>query len=486
MPEKTKDTKQPGGQLGLTVKKAENFSEWYTQAVLKAELADYSPVKGCMIIRPNGYALWENIQRVFDEELRKLGVRNAYFPLFIPESFFKKEAEHVAGFAPEVAWIEAKPEEERIAIRPTSETIIYDAYSKWIRSWRDLPLRLNQWCNIVRWETEATKLFLRTREFLWQEGHTVHATAEEAGHETVHMLKEYQRFFEQKLGLPAIAGRKSESEKFAGAEYTTTLEAFMPDGRALQLATSHNLGQRFAKAFGISFLGKDGRQHLAWQTSWGFSTRLIGAMVMLHGDDRGIIVPPEIAPTQAVIVPIWFGKDKAQVLKASRKLEQELAAQRIRVLLDDRESYTPGWKFNDWELKGVPLRIELGPKDIAKKLAVLVRRDDNKKMHVPQAKLAAQVKKTLVAIQKALLERAKRALSAAIIKVEEIGALEKAIEDKRFVLAPWCGDAACEASIKEHTGATSRCIPFEKPKRPGRCVFCKKATKTYAYFARAY
>src|SRR3989338_5244024 len=363
--------------LGIAVKKADDFVEWYAQVVLKAELADYAPVKGFMIIRPRGYAVWENIQAYFNVRMKALGVQNVYFPLLIPESFFKREAEHAKGFAPELAWIEKKEGEERVAIRPTSETIMYDSYAKWIRSYRDLPLRINQWCNVLRWEVSQTKIFLRTREFLWQEGHCVYETKEDCDKEVLLMLEEYRKLCEEILAIPVITGYKSKAETFAGALYTTTLEALMPDGKALQMGTSHNLGQGFAKAFGIEFLGRDEEKHVPWQSSWGFSTRLIGALVMVHGDDKGLVLPPNIAPTEIVIVPIFKDENKAMVLEKAHDIKSKLRGH--SVILDDREGYTPGWKRSEWEMKGIPLRIEIGPKDIANSQAVLARRDTGEK-----------------------------------------------------------------------------------------------------------
>jgi len=349
--------------LGISIKKTEDFSEWYNEVVIKSELADHSPIKGFMIIRPRGYNIWMNIQNYFDRRIKNLGVQNAYFPLLIPERFFQKEAEHAKGFAPELAWISEKEEGERYALRPTSETIIYDSYSKWVRSWRDLPLRINQWCNVLRWEVKQTKLFLRTREFLWQEGHCVYETEDECNKEALLFLDEYKTLCVDLLAIPVLKGKKTEKEKFAGAKTTYTLEALMPDGKALQMGTSHNLGQNFAKAFGIKFLGKDEKEYIPWQNSWGFTTRLIGAMVMVHSDDKGLILPPRVAPTQIVIVPIYKSENKEKIMEKAHDIKNKLKDYGIG--LDGRDGYTPGWKFNEWELKGIPLRIEIGPKDIA-------------------------------------------------------------------------------------------------------------------------
>jgi prolyl-tRNA synthetase len=368
--------------MGITVSKDKDMPEWYGQVIIKSELADYAPVKGCMIIRPYGYAIWQKIQDYFNGVIKTMGVENAYFPLFIPESFFKKEAEHAEGFAPELAWIHNVDEEtqERLALRPTSETIMYDAYSKWIRSHRDLPLRINQWCNVVRWEVSDVKLFLRSREFLWQEGHCVYETEEECDKETLQYLNHYKEMVEGLLGVPVLTGKKTEAEKFAGAKYTTTIEAFMPDGKALQMGTSHNLGQGFAKSFGISYLGKDKEKHTPWQNSWGVSTRMIGALVLQHGDDKGLVLPPSIAPLQAVIVPIIFKDKKEGVFKSCKQILGELSEYSVK--FDDRDEYSSGWKYNYWEMKGIPIRIEVGPRDVAKGQCVLVRRDTGKKNFV--------------------------------------------------------------------------------------------------------
>lgn len=474
-------------KLGITAKKADDFAEWYPQVVLKAELADYSPVKGCMVIRPRGYAIWEAIQARFQKRLDALNVRNAYFPLFIPESFFKKEAKHAEGFKPEVAWIEREGDGERLAVRPTSETIMYDMYGKWIRSHRDLPLRINQWCNVVRWETSQTRLFLRTREFLWQEGHCAYASQAECDAEVKLMIEEYKGLVEGLLAIPVIIGTKTEHEKFAGAQYTLTIEAFMPDGRALQCGTSHNLGQGFAEAFGISFLGEDGASHKPWQSSWGFSTRLIGALVMTHGDDKGLVLPPNAAREQAVIVPILFDDSKDAVLAECRALQKSLADDGIRAFVDDREGYNPGWKYNEWELKGVPLRIELGPKDLAKKQAVLVRRNDGHKTITPLGSIRAAVHQELEIIQQSLFARAKEHLEASITEVASKDEFIAAIEARKLVLAPFCCDIAVEDEIKEQTGATTRCIPInETPVSGQRCFWTGKKATHFVYFARAY
>ncbi|MCH8329005.1 MAG: proline--tRNA ligase [Nanoarchaeota archaeon] len=472
-------------KLGINVKKTEYFSEWYNEVVIKAQLAEHSVIKGFMVIRPTGYAIWENIQNYFDKRIKKLGVKNAYFPLLIPESFFKREAEHARGFSPELAWIEQKEEGVRYAIRPTSETVMYDSYGKWIRSWRDLPLRINQWCNVLRWEVKQTKLFIRTREFLWQEGHCVYETEKECVKEALMFLNEYKKLSEDILAIPVLAGKKTEKERFAGAKETYTLEALMPDGKALQMGTSHNLGQNFAKAFNIKYLGKDEREYLPWQNSWGFSTRLIGALVMVHSDDRGLVLPPKVAPTQIIIVPIYKSDDKDKIIKKASEIKDKLKGYKVE--LDDRDGYTPGWKFNEWELKGIPLRIEIGPKDIAKNQVVLVRRDNSNKEFVKITQLDKKVKDTLEDIQNSLFNKAKKFLNSNITETSDWNDFAKQIKNRKLVKAFFCGNVECEDLIKDKTqGATSRLIPLEQPKKIGNCVHCSKEGKFLVYFAKAY
>jgi len=473
-------------QDGLTVKKNEDFSEWYTQVVVKAQLADYSAVHGCMVIRPHGYGIWENIQKIFNVRLKELGVKNAYFPLFIPESFFKKEASHVEGFKAEVAWIERKDDqEERVAVRPTSETIMYDSYSRWIRSWRDLPLLINQWANVVRWEIKQTKLFLRTREFLWQEGHTVHETEKECDEETMRMVHEYKEFCEKQLAIPVIAGKKTESEKFPGAVYTTTIESFTPEGKAAQCGTSHNLGQNFAKTFNITFLGRDEGMHFGYQTSWGFSTRLIGTLVMIHGDDKGLILPPRITPVHVVIVPIIFDKTKDAVLKKAQEVKAMLEG--YDVVIDDRDNYSAGWKFNEWELKGVPIRIEIGPKDLDKDQVMMVRRDTGEKEAVKTLTVRDTVDSLLEDIQQNLFNKAKEFLEKSIVRPNNFTEFQKGIEERKFVFAFHCADETCEADIKNKTTATARVIPFEQENvQNASCIHCGKKAKYSVYFGKAY
>jgi prolyl-tRNA synthetase len=472
--------------LGITIGKEENFSEWYNQVILRAELADYSPVKGCMVIRPYGYEIWENIQAFLDKRIKETGHRNAYFPLFIPEHFFEREAEHVEGFSPEVAWVTQggdTPLEEKLAVRPTSETIMYEMYSKWIRSWRDLPLLLNQWCNVVRWETKMTKLFMRTREFLWQEGHTAHATKEEADEEARKMLDVYREVYEDLLAIPVISGQKTESEKFPGALYTLTLESLMPDGRATQCCTTHNLGQHFSKAFNITFIDKDEQKKYVWQTSWGLATRAIATTVMVHADNKGLVLPPKVAPVQVVIIPIIFQESKEAVLALARKIGKMLTG--FSVVLDDREEYTAGWKFNNWEVKGIPLRLEVGPRDVKANKVIMVRRDTGEKSAVSVNKLTETVKKTLHAIQVTLFERTKKFMKENTVEAKDYDELKQFIDEKKMVRAYWCGSEACEATIKEETGASSCCIPFNEEAK-GTCVYCNEDAKFVLYFARHY
>jgi prolyl-tRNA synthetase len=485
------DMKLPG--------RSEDFAEWYNQVVLRAEMADYAPVRGCMIVRPYGWALWENITAALDRRFKATGHMNAAFPLLIPRSFIEKEKSHVAGFAPELAVVThggGEKLEEPLVIRPTSETIIGHAYAKWIQSYRDLPVLINQWNSVVRWELR-TKLFLRTLEFFWQEGHTAHATADEAEAETIQMLDIYADFAETDAAVPVIKGRKSEAERFAGAERTYAIEAIMGDGRALQAGTSHNLGQNFAKAFEIRYLDKTGVLQHCWTTSWGLSTRFVGAIIMVHGDDQGLILPPRVAPYQMVIVPIFKSdEEKAMVMETAEKLRKEMVVAGVRVKMDEREGMSPGFKFNDWEMRGVPLRMELGPKDLAKGSVVLARRDrpgKEGKAFVPQAGIAAAVAQTLEEIQKALYDRALAFRTANTAQPADYAEFKKAVE-KGFAYAWWCGSGECEAKIKEETKATMRCIPLdqtlggtvEAASSEGKCAYCSKESRDRAIFARAY
>lgn len=470
--------------------KSEDFSRWYVDVIRRAELADYAPMKGMMVIRPYGYAIWENIQQLLDRRIKAAGHVNAYFPLFIPESFLRKEMEHLKGFAPEVAWVTHGGQEEleeRLAVRPTSEAIIGAMYAKWIQSWRDLPVLINQWANVVRWE-KVTRPFLRTTEFLWQEGHTAHETEEEARVETLRILNLYREFIETELAIPVIAGKKTSREKFAGALETYSVEALMSDGRALQMGTSHHLGQHFSRVFNIRFEDRNQNLQYVWQTSWGVSTRLIGAVIMSHGDDCGLRLPPRIAPVQVIIVPISIGNWKETVLPLASDIEKRLIAAGVRVKLDGREEYTPGWKFAEYELRGVPLRLEIGPKDIKAQQVVLVRRDNGEKLTTGMDNLEETVVNLLEDIQKNLLAQALEFQKQNTHDVTSYEDFKKIIEERRgFLRAWWCGDESCEEAIKEETAATIRVIPLEKIKEgEGKCVYCGREASTYVYFARAY
>jgi prolyl-tRNA synthetase len=473
-------------EKGITVKKDQDIAEWYEQVCLKSELAEFSTVKGCMVIKPNGYSIWQSIQDYFNKNIvEKYNVRNAYFPLFIPESFFQKEAEHAEGFSPEVAWIDkdVTGDGERLAIRPTSETIMYDSYSRWIRSYRDLPLKINQWCNVVRWETQQTKLFLRSREFLWQEGHCVYETEEECNKETLQYIQSYQKLCNDLLALPILIGKKTEKEKFAGAKYTLTIEAFMPDGKALQCGTSHNLGQSFAKGFGISYIGKDEKKHLPWQNSWGISTRLIGGLVMTHSDNKGLVLPPKIAYNKIVIVPILFDKTKEKILEKAEEIKKEL--NKYNPILDSSEDYSPGYKFSEYELKGIPLRIELGPRDLENKQVVIVRRDNFLKENVKIKDLTKKIPEILDQMQKDMFDKANKFLSSQIVEVKDWSSFVKTIKDRKIVKTVWCNEEECEEIIKDKTGgASSRCIIDEKVS--GKCPHCGKKAKVMVYFSKSY
>ncbi|HET9400523.1 MAG TPA: proline--tRNA ligase [Candidatus Acidoferrales bacterium] len=471
--------------------RSEDYNEWYNQLVLRAELADYAPVRGCMIVRPYGWALWENITAALDRRFKATGHMNAAFPLLIPKSFIEKEKSHVEGFSPELAVVTiggGEKLEEPLVIRPTSETIIGHAYAKWIQSYRDLPVLINQWNSVVRWELR-TKLFLRTLEFFWQEGHTAHATLDEAEAETRQMLDIYTDMAVNDAAIPVIPGRKSESEKFAGADITYAIEAMMGDGKALQAGTSHNLGQNFAKAFEIRYLDKNGVLQFCWTTSWGLSTRFVGAIIMTHGDDQGLVLPPKLAPYQVVIVPIFkTDEERSQTVEAARKLKVELIAANYRVITDEREGFSPGFKFNDWEMRGVPLRIELGPKDLAKQSVMLARRDKpgrDGKSPAAMAGIAETVGKMLAEIQSSLHAKALEFRKSRTRDVTDYNEFKQAVENG-FAFAFWCGDSACEAKIKEETKATMRCIPLDQPAASGKCVLCNKDAKERGIFARAY
>ncbi|MDD3222387.1 MAG: proline--tRNA ligase [Lachnospiraceae bacterium] len=462
----------------------EDFAQWYTDVVKKAELVDYASVKGCMVIKPAGYAIWENIQKELDRRFKETGVENVYMPLFIPESLLEREKDHVEGFAPEVAWVThggLEPLQERLCVRPTSETLFCDFYAKDIHSHRDLPRLYNQWCSVVRWE-KTTRPFLRSREFLWQEGHTAHATAEEAEARTIQMLNLYADFCEQELAMPVIRGRKTDKEKFAGAEATYTIEALMHDGKALQSGTSHNFGNGFAKAFEIQYANKENKLEYVHQTSWGMTTRLIGAIIMVHGDDSGLVLPPKIAPTQVMIIPIQ--QKKEGVLDKAYEIKDGLCGFRVKV--DDSDK-SPGWKFSEAEMRGIPVRIEIGPKDIEAGQAVIVRRDTREKQIVAFAELTEKVGETLEVMQKDMLERAKTHRDTHTFTAADYETFKDTVEKKPgFVKAMWCGDEACENLIKEETGATSRCMPFDQEHLADTCVCCGKPAKAMVYWGKAY
>ena len=462
----------------------EDFAQWYTDVVKKAELCDYASVKGCMVIKPAGYAIWENIQHELDRRFKETGVQNVYMPLFIPESLLEKEKDHVEGFAPEVAWVThggLEPLQERLCVRPTSETLFCDFYAKDIHSYRDLPKVYNQWCSVVRWE-KTTRPFLRSREFLWQEGHTAHATAEEAEARTIQMLNLYADFCEQVLAIPVIRGQKTDKEKFAGAEATYTIESLMHDGKALQSGTSHNFGDGFAKAFGIQYAAKDNTLQYVHQTSWGMTTRMIGAIIMVHGDNNGLVLPPRIAPTQVVIVPIQ--QQKEGVLDKAFALKDVLSNFRVKV--DDSDK-SPGWKFSESEMRGIPVRVEIGPRDIENNEAVLVRRDTHEKITVSLDEIEAKVSELLDTIQSDMLERARAHRDSHTYVATTYDEFVKTINEKPgFVKAMWCGDQACEDKIKEDTAATSRCMPFAQENLSDKCVCCGKPAKKMVYWGRAY
>jgi prolyl-tRNA synthetase len=468
--------------------RSEDFSRWYTDLIIQGKLADYSPVKGCMVIRPNGYAIWEGMQKELDRLFKETGHVNAYFPIFIPESFMKKEAEHVEGFAPECAVVTiggGEELEEPLYVRPTSETIIWSMYKKWIMSYRDLPILINQWANVVRWEMR-TRLFLRTTEFLWQEGHTAHATFEEAEEETLKILEIYRQFAEDYMAMPVVVGKKSEAEKFAGALHTYSIEALMQDGKALQAGTSHNLGQNFAKAFDVTFQDKDGEVKYVYATSWGVSTRLIGALILTHGDDNGVIIPPKLAQIQIVIVPIWKESNKQMVFEYTEKIYAKLNVS-YSVKLDDREQYKPGFKYVEWEMIGVPLRIEIGPRDVEHNQVTLVRRDYRQKIGISVENIEQEVKKVLNSIQDDLYQRAKKYQTENTYQIDDYEEFKNHMDEKGgFVESHWCGSAKCEEQVKEDTKATIRSIPFDRKKESGNCITCQKNSEGKVIFAKAY
>ena len=475
--------------VGITVSKEEDFSEWYTQVVLKAKLADYAPVKGLIVLRPDGYSIWESLRSTFDKKFARNGIRNGFLPILIPESLLGKEQKHFAGFNPEVFWVTHSGTNEvgdRLALRPTSETLAYTLYSKWIQSWRDLPLKINFWNTALRAEIKATKPFLRTSEFLWQEGHTVHSTKEEAEKEVIKILDIYKNTVEEELAIPVTTGKKSEKEKFVGAEYTTTMESIMPDGKALQMGTSHFLAQNFSKPFEVKFADKDNVEHFAWQTSWGVSWRLIGAMIMAHGDDKGLVLPPKVAPMQVVIVPIYKNdNDKENVMTKVNEIANILELKNIRIHIDSREELTPGYKFNDWELKGVPLRIEIGPKDIENQSMVLAKRYNHEKMKMGLNEVE-KIVTILDEIQTEMLKKAKTEAAGNTIDIENYDEFKMKMEKGGFFNSPWCGKLDCEEKIKEETGAEIRVIPFNSENTSKKCIYCKQQSTSVPIFARGY
>jgi len=476
-------------EVGITVSKNDNFSEWYTQVIIKAELADYAPVKGLIVLRPDGYSIWESIKESLDSKLKETGHRNGFLPVLIPESLLAKEKEHFEGLNPEVFWVTHSGNSElgdRLALRPTSETLAYSLFSKWIRSWRDLPLKINFWNTALRAEIKGTKPFLRTSEFLWQEGHTVHATKDEAEKEVADILELYKKTIEEELAVPVITGKKSENDKFVGAVYTDTLESLMPDGKALQMGTSHFLGQNFSKPFDVKYLNETNTETFAWQTSWGVSWRLIGGMIMTHGDDKGLILPPKIAPIQVVIIPIYYtNDDKDSVMQKANQIKDDLSKIDLRVHLDDREQLTPGFKFNDWEMKGIPIRIEIGPKDIAKKQVVLARRHNLTKTSLNMDSLTGEISSELENIQKEMFDAAKKILDERVVRVSEYQKFKEELDNGKMIDCSWCGNQTCEDKIKEETGADIRVIPSDNTKAE-TCIYCKNSGTTNVLFARGY
>ncbi len=477
-------------KIGITVSKNDDFSDWYTQVVLKAELADYAPVKGLIVLRPDGYAIWESIKKSLDEKFAKLGIRNGFLPILIPESLLSREKRHFAGFIPQVFWVTQSGESklgDRLALRPTSETLAYSLYSKWIKSWRDLPLKINFWNTALRAEIKSTKPFLRTSEFLWQEGHTVHTSKEEAEKEVMNILQVYKSTIEKELAIPVVTGKKSEKEKFVGAVYTTTMESIMPDGKALQMGTSHFLGQNFSKPFEVKFADKDNVENFAWQTSWGVSWRLIGAMIMTHGDDIGLVLPPKVAPVQVVIIPIYYSdEEKQKVLKKANEIQNIFVKKNIRVHVDDREELTPGYKFHDWELRGIPLRVEIGPKDIEKNKVVLAKRHNKEKLDLSFDEINEKIESILDDIQKQMLVAAKKILEKMTRDVSNYDEFKSELEKGGFLQSPWCGKEECEAKIKEETSAEIRVIPFESENSSKKCVYCNEQSVSIPIFARGY
>ena len=477
-------------EVGITVSKNEDFSEWYTQIIIKAELADYAPVKGLIVLRPDGYSIWESIKESLDKKLKETGHRNGFLPILIPESLLGKEKEHFEGFNPEVFWVTHSGESEigdRLALRPTSETLAYSLYSKWIKSWRDLPLKINFWNTALRAEIKGTKPFIRTSEFLWQEGHTVHATKDEAEKEVMEILKIYKKTIEEEIAVPVITGKKSEKDKFVGAVYTVTLESLMPDGKALQMGTSHFLGQNFSKPFDVKYLDENNVETFAWQTSWGISWRLIGGMIMTHSDDKGLVLPPKLAPIQVVIIPIYYSKeDRGKIVQEAKKIQDVLTDVEIRTQLDDRDQVTPGFKFHDWELKGIPIRIEIGPKDVAKNQVVMARRYNQTKDSISIDKLSGAIAAELENIQQQMFDAAKKILDERISAVSQYEQFKAELENGKMLSCSWCGKQECEDKIKEETGAELRVIPSDDGKKVETCIYCKDNGVANVLFARGY
>jgi prolyl-tRNA synthetase len=477
-------------EIGITTKKEVDFSEWYSQVVTKAGLIDYSPIKGFVVLRPYGYRIWEIIREFLDKKLKESGHQNGFLPILIPEHLLAKEKDHFKGFTPEVFWVTKAGDTdltEKLAVRPTSETLAYQIFSKWIMSYRDLPLKINFWNSALRAEIKSTKPFIRNSEFLWQEGHTVHENQKEAEDEVLLIFNYYHYLLESILAIPTLKGRKTDKEKFVGALYTNTLESMMPDGKALQMATSHNLGQNFSKPFEIRFLGKDSKQYFAWQTSWGMSWRVIGALIMIHGDNKGLILPPPIAPTQLVIVPIFKQKERDIVIEESKRLLVELNNLGFRALVDDREGYTAGWKFNDWEVKGVPIRINIGVRDINNKNVEIVRRDTGEKILIKRIDCSKALNFYLQQIQTSLFEKAKKMHDANIVKVSNYAEMKEILNDKGgFIVANWCEKEECENSVKNETGADIRLVPFENFTSDNKCIYCNEHSKKTVIFAKAY
>ncbi len=474
-------------QEGITAKKEGDFSEWYQQLIIKGDLADYSSVSGCIVFKPKGLELWEKIKQEVDKRLKKIGVKNAYFPLLIPEQLLSKEKTHIEGFSPEVAWVTEAGNtklSERLAIRPTSETIMYDSYSKWIRSWRDLPLKLNQWNSVIRWEFKHPVPFLRTREFLWNEGHTVFASKKEAEAEGKQILKIYNDVLRDYMALPGLIGKKSEKEKFAGAEYTHTIELYLPNGKAIQGPDFHHDGQNFAKAYNIKFLDKNGKEEYAWQNTWAITTRMIGVMIAIHSDDKGLIIPPNMIENKIVIIPILFEDSKDKVMKHAKEIEKKL--KKFGIFIDSRD-YKPGWKFNEWELKGIPIRIEIGPKDIEKKEVVITRRDNSKKENVKIKDLNKYIEETITDIQNEMYKKANKLLKSNIIKADTIKDFKEGIRDKKLVLVPFCNNPMCENNVKDkYEGVKSLNSPLDEKFKKSKCLFCDKETEEYFYFGKSY